>query len=176
MLTWMGITLVAGYVWWLYKNRAVGVKQLLVAPLMWLSFFGLVWITKTWAFNNPVVSGYNLIPTHESFSGEFWYPDEWEVEYVGEDFPLFLASCSPLLGWVTFRLKLSGPNHKTIIRHFIWLGVFLWLPLILTAFVWETKCYSFNKSSLPAIGSRVTPDDIFCGTRAYERLQQQKQK
>ena len=88
----VGVILFIIYGVWLYNRRALGAATLSLAPITWLTIFLVTALTKSYIFNNAVVSGYSHEAAWVSMNDNP-HPENWEVNYGGNTYPFW----SPLL-------------------------------------------------------------------------------
>ncbi|MBF9220614.1 hypothetical protein I2H31_05810 [Hymenobacter sp. BT662] len=82
------------------------------------------------------------------------HPESWQLEYKGENLPLYLALISPLLGWLLLKcITEPGPLRVWQMRHFKVLGAFVWLGLLMNSCDTSHRQEYFSKEQLPPIGT-----------------------
>lgn len=143
----VGVILFTIYGVWLYNRRALGAATLSLAPITWLTIFLVTALTKSYIFNNAVVSGY----AHEAAwvsMNDNPHPENWEVNYGGEYVPFLVAIIVPILAAIILRVF-----NGWVFRNFLALGLIGWFILLVFAgdgFAPNKKKYY---GTLPPIGS-----------------------
>ncbi|GAB3656865.1 hypothetical protein GCM10027594_29160 [Hymenobacter agri] len=124
-----------------------------MAPLTWGLLFILVSLTQTAVMQNPTVSGYYHNAAWVSMNDNP-HPESWQLEYKGENLPLYLALLSPFLGWLLLQgFTEPGELRAWQRRHFKTLGAFVWLALLFHSCDTAHRQEYYNESDLPAIGT-----------------------